>query len=562
VKQLSTALRDKEINPRYDVAILGAGIAGSMLAAVLARNGVRVLLVDAGVHPRFAVGESTIPYTSALVRLISARYDVPEIASLATYQDIRNKISRNCGVKKNFGFVYHRPGALQNPAEANQLVLPVALQTETHLFRQDVDAYLYNVALKYGADGRTGVKITEVDVDAGSGVVLQAQTGERFEAEYIVDASGFRSPLADRLNLREEPTRARAHTRSVFTHMIGVKPYDLTPTGGLQGQPSRWHDGTLHHVFDGGWLWVIPFDNTKESLNPLCSVGLTLDPRVHPKTDLGPQEEFDAFLARFPDVAKQFENARAARPWVSTGRLQYSSKQVIGDRFCLASHAAGFIDALYSRGLTNSFEVVNALASRLIAASRDGDWSFERFQYVEDLQQGLFDVHDDLVYTSFVAFRNYELWNAVFRTWVLSTVLAALRLENAYFAFARHGRDEVFQNLEQTRYPGSPFPISEGYNDMRATALDLCRRVDEGSLDAKAAADRLFEVLREADYVPAAFKIGDPNEHYIYITPPKMVQAAKWAGTEAPKEIGELLHGAMSGLVKERVLKLAGRLWP
>jgi tetracycline 7-halogenase / FADH2 O2-dependent halogenase len=562
VKQLSTAERLTDADQRYEVAILGAGIAGSMLAAVLARNGVRVLLVDAGLHPRFAVGESTIPYTSALVRLISARYDVPEIAALATYEDIRDKVSRNCGWKKNFGFVYHRPGLTQNPAEANQLVLPVALQTETHLFRQDVDAYLYNVALKYGADARTGVRIAEVDVDGGSGVVLQAQSGERFEAEYIVDASGFRSPLADRLGLREEPTRARTHTRSLFTHMIGVKPYDEMPTGGLQGQPSRWHDGTLHHVFDGGWMWVIPFDNTKDSLNPLCSVGLTLDPRVHPKGDLGPQQEFDAFLARFPDVAKQFKDARPARPWVSTDRLQYSSKQVIGDRFCLTSHAAGFVDALYSRGLTNSFEVVNALAWRLIGASRDGDWSLERFQYVEDLQQGLFDVHDDLVYTSFVAFRDYELWNAVFRTWALSTVLAALSLENAYFAFARDGRDEIFQELEQTRYPGSPFPISESYNEMRFTALDLCRRVDEGLLDPKTAAARLFEVLREADYVPAAFKIGVPEEHFIYITPPKMVQAAKWAGTQAPKEIGELMHGAMSGLVKERLRKLALRLRP
>lgn len=562
MKQLSTASRSTHDDQRYEVAILGAGIAGSMLAAVLARNGVRVLLVDAGLHPRFAVGESTIPYTSALVRLISARYDVPEIAALATYDDIKTKISRNCGWKKNFGFVYHRPGLVQNPSEANQLVLPVALQTETHLFRQDVDAYLYNVALKYGADARTGVRIAEVDVDGGAGVVLETQTGERFEAEYIVDASGFRSPLAERLGLREEPTRARAHTRSLFTHMIGVKPYDETPTGHLQGQPSRWHDGTLHHVFDGGWMWVIPFDNNKDSLNPLCSVGLTLDPRVHPQGEMGPQEEFDAFLARFPDVAKQFKDARAARPWVSTGRLQYSSKQVIGDRFCLTSHAAGFVDALYSRGLTNSFEVVNALAWRLIGASRDGDWSFERFQYVEDLQQGLFDVHDDLVYTSFVAFRDYDLWNAVFRTWALSTVLAALTLENAYFAFARDGRDEVFQALEQTRYPGSPFPVSETYNQMRFTALDLCRRVDEGSLDAKEASARLFEVLREADYVPAAFKIGEPDEHYIYITPPKMVQAAKWAGTKAPKEVGELMHGAMSGLVKERVRKFALRLRP
>jgi FADH2 O2-dependent halogenase len=556
---MSTSTHPSADPERYDVAILGAGIAGSMLAAVLSRNGVRVLLVDAGLHPRFAVGESTIPYTSALVRLISARYDVPEIASLATYKDIRDSVSRNCGWKKNFGFVYHRPDRAQNPAEANQLVIPVALQTETHLFRQDVDAWMFNVALRHGADARTGVRIADVDIDGGTGVVLRAESGEEFHAEYVVDASGYRSPLADRLGLREEPTRARTHSRSLFTHMIGVKPYDETASGSLQQQPSRWHDGTLHHVFDGGWLWVIPFDNNKDSLNPLCSVGLTLDPRVHPAGDLTPQEEFDAFLERFPDVAPQFAEARAARPWVSTGRLQYSSKQVVGDRFCLTSHAAGFIDPLYSRGLTNSFEVVNALAWRLIGASRDGDWSMERFQYVEDLQQGLFDVHDDLVYTSFVAFRDYDLWNAVFRTWVLSTVLAALSLENAYFAFAAHGRDEVFRDLEQTRYPGSPFPISESYNEMRFEALKLCRQVEEGSLAAKEAADRLFARLQQADYVPGAFKIGDPDEHYVYITPPKMAQAARWAATEAPQEVGELLHGAMGGLVKERLRNLVPR---
>ncbi|MEU8386022.1 tryptophan 7-halogenase, partial [Streptosporangium sp. NPDC048865] len=63
----------------YDVAILGSGMAGGMLGAVLARNGVKVLLLDAGTHPRFAVGESTIPYTSGMTRLISERYGVPEL---------------------------------------------------------------------------------------------------------------------------------------------------------------------------------------------------------------------------------------------------------------------------------------------------------------------------------------------------------------------------------------------------------------------------------------------------------------------------------------------------
>ena len=57
---MTQADREPRRTDRYHVAILGAGIAGSMLAAVLARNGVRVLLVDAATHPRFAVGESTI----------------------------------------------------------------------------------------------------------------------------------------------------------------------------------------------------------------------------------------------------------------------------------------------------------------------------------------------------------------------------------------------------------------------------------------------------------------------------------------------------------------------
>lgn len=63
--------------PSYDVVILGSGIAGSILGAVLARNGVKVLLADAATHPRFAVGESMIPQLVAWLRVLAERYDVP-----------------------------------------------------------------------------------------------------------------------------------------------------------------------------------------------------------------------------------------------------------------------------------------------------------------------------------------------------------------------------------------------------------------------------------------------------------------------------------------------------
>ncbi|MGC5660310.1 NAD(P)/FAD-dependent oxidoreductase [Micromonospora sp. WMMD723] len=535
------------------MAILGSGMAGSLLAAVLARNGVKVVLLDAGTHPRFAVGESTIPYTSAMTRVIADRYDVPEIKPLASFQGIQRAISHNSGKKQNFGFVYHREGQLQNPEEINQLVVPTALRTESHLFRQDVDAYLYAVAVRHGARPLSGTRVAEIDIDPDRGVLLRTHDGDRIRASYVVDASGHRSPLVEQFGLREEPTRARHHSRSLFTHMLGVRPFDRSPTATLHRQPSPWHEGTLHHVFDGGWLWVIPFDNHRESTNPLCSVGLTLDPRRFPADDRSPQQEFDDFLHRFPEIAWQFTDAVAVRPWVSTGRLQYSTKQVVGERFCLTSHAAGFIDALYSRGLTNTLDVVNALAWRLIQSSRDGIWSTERFDYVESLQQGLFDVHDDLVYSSFVAFRDYHLWNAMYRTWLIGTVLGTMVLEDAYFSFLRTRDDGRLRALEQTDHPGSPFPVSEQFNQLGPFTRDLCVAVEDGTLAAETASSRLFDRIRDADFIPPSFGLANPSNHWFHATPPKMLQAVWWSRTQAPPHIGRPIRGAIGGFARSRV---------
>ncbi len=98
-------------------------------------------------------------------------------------------------------------------------------------------------------------------------------------------------------------------------------------------------------MIDRGWFWVIPFDNLKGSLNPVVSVGLQMDERTYPKpADLTPDQEFRMFLDRYPAVKRQFVGAKRVREWVSSDRLQYSSRQSIGPRWCLMSHAAGFLD--------------------------------------------------------------------------------------------------------------------------------------------------------------------------------------------------------------------------
>lgn len=524
----------------YDVAILGAGMAGGMLGAVLARNGVDVLLIDAGTHPRFAVGESTIPYTSSMTKIIAERYRVPEIQPLASFRGIHEQVSPMCGRKQNFGFVYHQEGRPQLPEQINQLVIPEWQRTECHLFRQDTDTYLFNVAVKYGADSRLNTRITGFETDPDTGVVLRSAQGTEIHARYLVDGSGFRSPVADAFGLRDEPTRARHHSRTLFTHMVGVTPFDDAPAAQPHKQPSPWHHGTLHHVFDGGWLWVIPFDNFDGALNPMCSVGLTVDERVFPMPEGTPQEEFDAFLRRFPEVAVQFENARAVRPWVSTGRLQYSAANTVGERYCLTSHAAGFIDALYSRGLTNTLEVVNALAWRLIAASRDGDWSTERFAYIDRLQQGLFDVHDDLVYSSFVGFRHYELWNAVIRVWKTTSILPTMRIENALRDFLETGDHQVFLDLEKSDSPGLAAPVGKDISELLAFTRQTCQAVEAGTLPASEAATLLFAQVRQSSFIPAPFDLGDPDNRFFEATPELLGRLGTWGRTQSPEHMRSL----------------------
>jgi FADH2 O2-dependent halogenase len=519
---------------QYDVAILGAGIAGSTLATILARHKLDVLLIDAGVHPRFAVGESTIPHATTTMRILAERYDVPELTALATFESTAEHVTKTCGQKQNFGFVYHEQGRPADPAKANQVVLASGYRrAESHWFRQDIDSYVFHLALRYGATARQNTRIADIEIDADRGAELRTASGESFKAKYLVDATGFRSVLADRFGLREQPTRARTHSRSLFTHMIGVEPFDdVAPV--RYHQPSRWHNGTLHHVFDGGWLWVIPFDNSERSMNPLCSVGLTLTGDAVFDDRAAPEKEFDDFLERFPDVAKQFRSATAVRPWVSTGRLQYSASATVGDRFCLTAQSAGAIDALFSRGLANSFQTVNALAWRIIEAARDDDWSTERFADVDAVQQRMFDVHDDFAYSSYVGFRDYALWDAIFRVWHTYNFYADAALEHSLSRYFAGQDDQVFRSLER-----GDSALAQAVRGLVTSAREACQAVERGELTPAAAATAIIDRINKERFFPDYLPHGNPDLKYVDISQDKAMEFMQWSRTEAPQWIRE-----------------------
>jgi 2-polyprenyl-6-methoxyphenol hydroxylase-like FAD-dependent oxidoreductase len=149
----------------FDVAIIGSGFAGSMLGAILARNGAKVLLLDSKAHPKFAIGESTIPNMLVTLRTMALRYQVPELMALSTFTGCQKVISAAHGQKVHFGFIGHQEGAPQDPRQLTMFNFPrLMLHPAAHMLRQDTDAYLYNVAIKYGCTTHTAFHTADVEL--------------------------------------------------------------------------------------------------------------------------------------------------------------------------------------------------------------------------------------------------------------------------------------------------------------------------------------------------------------------------------------------------------------
>lgn len=491
----------------YDVIVLGTGIGGSMLGAILAKQKLNVLMVDSETHPRFTIGEATTPDTNFRLKLLGLKYDVPEIAHLSAFHAVRDYVSPACGVKRAFSFLYQRDGREQIPTEAHQYpTLAPPMGPDLHFFRQDVDAYMMAVAVGYGAKIRQQTRVAEIDFQ-DDGVTIVTEKRETFKARYLVDGTGIRSVLAQKLQLRDDPAKFRTNSRAIFTHMVGLKLYDqVGSTREHHGLKYPLSQSTLHHVFEGGWFWVIPFNNHPDSTNPLCSVGLVLNRELHPETGMDANEEFWSYVNKFPGMVRQFEGAQAVRNWTSTGRLQYGSKTITGPRYCLLAHAGFFIDPLYSTGLALTTAMVDLLGGTLLKAFEANDLSVERFEHLNDFFATNIKYADQMVACSFVSFRDFDLWDAWFRVWVVGLFIGTALNARLYLKYLETKDRRVLELSGQEPHTvllGGKFPE---FQQLFSQALAQMDRVRDGQSSPADAAREIRGLFKSIKYFPTYFR--------------------------------------------------------
>lgn len=346
-----------------EVAIVGSGFAGSLLARVLTVIGYDVVLLERGTHPRFAIGESSTPLANLSLERLGARYGFADCYHMAThgrwlarYPEMRR------GLKRGFTFYRHHPGEAFADSGLDSERLLVAASpsddiSDTHWLRADVDHHFVREAIAGGVDYRDRTELTTADATP-DGVRLTGQRdGTEFvlRAKFIIDASGPSGFLARQLRIPSGLDRTETRSALVFSHFDDV-PLMSEIVPGLPAGPYPDDWAAVHHVIDEGWMYSLRFDHGT------TSAGFLLTPSTLKGLDAADADStWRTLLGRYPTLGRLFGEARALMPISFRPLIQHRLTRASGDRWALLPHAFAFVDPLFSTGIAWTLRAVERL---------------------------------------------------------------------------------------------------------------------------------------------------------------------------------------------------------
>lgn len=312
---------------RYDVAIVGAGPAGSTSGIHLARAGLRVALVDRCVFPR---DKPCAEYLSPAAEPLLAELGIDDLLAEARPHRLRGfRIFAPNGRMFQGDFAATRGPGGQSLYETG-LVIP----------RSRLDAAILQGARRAGAEVYEGWRLGQIE-RLGDGWRLHQVVGgasqlalpaEPIEARLLVAADGLHSTVARRLGLH---VVSRMRKIALVAHIRGIAGV------GAYGEM---------HVAGRRYVGVAPLEPPERG--DLCNVAMVVDEARDGRRLAGKPEAFllDA-LQTFPGLRGRVESLRVERHTLAISRLSVRARRLSDDGLLLVGDATGYYDPFTGEGI-------------------------------------------------------------------------------------------------------------------------------------------------------------------------------------------------------------------
>lgn len=364
---------------KFDVIIVGGGVAGLAASIVLAENDLEVLLVERGDYCGAKNVTGGRLYGHSLEKII------PNFADEAPIERkvVREKISM-MSEKSSLDIGYSSKELGKDKDSSSYVVL-----------HSKFDQYLAEKAEEAGVAIITGVLVERLLLEDGKVVGIDA-TGEEMYADAVIIADGVNSLLSQQIGIKKElePNQVAVGAKEVIelSEEIINERFNLESGEGMSwlscGDPTM-------GGFGGGFIYT-----NKDSV----SIGV-----VATLSDIGYSN------TKLTDLLERFKEHDSVAPFIKGGKtIEYSAHlvpeegihmvpQIYGDGFLVVGDAAGFcINLGYTvRGMDFAIESGRLAALAILRAKEKEDFSKESLSVYQDLVKDSFIMKDLMTFKAF-----------------------------------------------------------------------------------------------------------------------------------------------------------------
>ena len=313
----------------YDVAIIGAGPAGSAAAYFLATGGFRVVLLDKFDFPRDKIcGDGLTPRA---IKILEKMGILPQLEKTA-FHCSELKIRYSDDLTFNLG--------LENLENLPNYILTMP--------RLQLDNALLQHAINAGAEFIPKAKVESISMDFDGRVHLKIEYGRTIECALAIVATGANTRLLQNLGLSKKTYPTSLAARAYFENV------------------DELNDSILL-FFDGislpGYGWVFPTGNRTANIG--C--GVFFEQSVSQATVLRELVDGHPFLQRI------LKNARQVGPIKGYPlRTDFSPSLSGNERILVVGEAAGLVNPVSGEGIDYALESAHLAANAILTEWKNG----------------------------------------------------------------------------------------------------------------------------------------------------------------------------------------------